>query len=299
MAASKAQNTVRAYASAWKIFRAWCEDAGLEPMPATPNTVSDFAVWTLEQGLHLQTVCLRLKAISYRHREANLPSPTRTDEVRLLLRNAARELKEGPRGKAPVTPEQLRKIVALACEKPAQIRNRAALLLAFASGWRRSEISAINRCDVVFLPAKGIRLWQGSSKTDQIGKGRYVGIHYGEFPSTCPVRALRSWLKLRGEWEGPLFTGVLQNGTVTRKRIDCRGEFLYRAIKRWMERIGEDPRRFGGHSTRRGHVSAAAERGASYAAIKLCTGHKSTKQLEDYIEPSTAFSMGNTMAGVL
>jgi integrase len=300
MTCQRAPNTIRAYASAWKTFRAWCEDGGRASLPATAETVCYFADWTLnDEGLRLETVHVRLKAIAHYHRQASFLSPTRHEDVRAYLECAARERTEEPGGKQPITPEQLRKIAMLECHSPAQIRNRAMLLLAFASGWRRSEIVALDRRDVEFPPGKGIGLRQWKSKTDQKGEGRYVGIHFGDHEATCPVRALRAWLALRGDWQGPLFTRLAPDcKTVTRDRIDKRGEVLYAAIKRWMERIGEDPALYGGHSTRSGFVTAASERGASIAAIKQRTGHKCTRTLERYIRIPTAFG-SNPMKGVL
>jgi integrase len=299
MAFSMAPNTLLAYASAWKIFRAWCGEAGCDPLPATPETVCNFVIQTLENGLRLETVNVRLKSIAYHHREAQLPSPARHESVLDLLHNAARELKEEPRGKAPLTPEQIRKIVQLECTTPAHIRNRAMLLLAFASGWRRSEVAALNRRDVEFPVGKGMGLWQRSSKTDQKGLGRYVGIHFGAAEATCPIRALEAWLVLRGDWQGPLFTRIGPGGKVVlRKRVDLRGDALYTAIKGYMKKIGEDPTLYAGHSTRSGMVTAASEAGATMAAIKKCTGHKCSKTLERYIRIPTAFA-SNPLKGVL
>jgi site-specific recombinase XerD len=299
MNVKRASNTLRAYRSAWKIFCAWCEDARYDSLPASTEAVCNFAVWTLEQGLRLQTAALRLKAVAHYHREAKLALPTDHDEVRELFQNARRELKERPRGKAPITPEQVRKIVKLSCETLAQKRNRTMLLIAFASGWRRSELVALDREDVEFVEGKGMGLVQRFSKTDQEGKGRYVGIHYGECEATCPVRAMKSWLALRGEWQGPLFPRVSHSRTtLTRERLEKRGDMFYMAIKEYVRRIDETPARYGAHSTRSGMVTAAAENGASIASIKLRTGHRDTRTLERYIRPVKAFAM-NPLKGVL
>jgi integrase len=170
-------------------------------------------------------------------------------------------------------------------------------VLTFASGWRRSEIASLKLSDVAFVP-KGLTLWLGSSKTDQTGQGRLVGIEAGVKPLTCPVRALRAWLKLRGEWEGSLFVAVAGCGAVTREPISPRGEVLHQALKDSLERIGEDPATFGAHSLRAGMITEAAKHGASEAAIKLRTGHKSSLTLQRYIRPASAFDL-NPLKAVL
>ena len=299
LTASWAPSTLRAYSSAWGIFKRWCYAADRESLPTTPETICDFAVWTLEQGMRLQTMRLRLKAIAHYHRTANLPVPTRTDVVRRLLSAAARELKEEPGGKWPITVMQLKKIMLLDCTRPAQIRNLIMLLVAFASGWRRSELVALDYSDVQFVLNVGMRLWQRQSKVDQEGRGRYVGIHYARDPEICPVRALERWIKMRGDWQGPLFTGVDRDGeTLNRNRMGKRADQFYVAIKRYMAAIGEDPRNYGAHSTRVGMVTAAFETGASTAAIKMRTGHKDTRTLEEYFRPVNAFNL-NPMTEVL
>lgn len=212
MQAGKALNTRRAYQSAWKAFCAWCQQAGREPLPATPETVRDFLTWEITQHLRIGTLQIRTSAIRHFHIEAGHPLPCNAS-VREYLHNAARELKEEPRGRAALTYDHLCRIAKDLSHpmRPTQVRSRAMILLGFASGWRRSELLALNYRDVTFVP-KGLTLWQAFSKTDQTAEGRLVGIEAGKKALTCPVRALRAWLKIRGEWEGPLFVPVRCSG---------------------------------------------------------------------------------------
>ena len=43
------------------------------------------------------------------------------------------------------------------------------------------------------------------SKTDQKREGRKVAIPFGEFPDTCPIRALLHWVESANLTTGPLF----------------------------------------------------------------------------------------------
>jgi integrase len=295
--ANVARNTEQAYRSSWKFFRAWCEAAGRIACPASPKTVQDFASWSITEGLRLETVGVRMNAIRYYHCQAGEPSLVDAS-VRLFLAHAKRELKEERHGKAAITYDHLRRIAAhLGGSSTLEVRNRAMILLTFASGWRRSEIVRLNLSDVTFVP-KGIELWQRWSKTDQTAEGRLVGIEAGTKPLTCPVRALRAWLKIRGTWEGPLFVRLVRGQGITHERLNSRGEMLYLALKQAIDQIGEDPEKFGAHSLRAGMITEAAKHGASEAAIKLRTGHKCSKTLQRYIRPATAFDF-NPLKGVL
>src|SRR4051812_29203076 len=177
MQAQRAPNTERAYAHSWQQFEKWCREAGRQALPATPETVSLFVAWCLEQDYRLHTIRLRLTAMAALHRGAGYDSPV-TAEVRKLLNAAARLKSEEPGGKAALTPAQLRRMCdRLQPDVPRDVRDRAILLLGFASGWRRSELAALRLADVRIEPQKGLVLRLRRSKTDQEGRGRTVGIH--------------------------------------------------------------------------------------------------------------------------
>lgn len=294
--ARRALNTRTAYASAWRAFSAWCAAAGVSPLPADPRAVQDFSTWCFNRGYRLQTVSLRLSAILHYHREAGHNSPVdRT--LREHIANAKRHLKEKPRGKAALTYDLLRRVARCFPETPAGLRNRAMILLGFASGWRRSEIVGLDYSEIQFVP-RGMELWLRASKTDQTGAGRLVGIEPGTHELTCPVTAMRDWVTVRGAWQGPLFPKITPNGDVSRAALHPRGGVLYEAIKDVIEQIGEDPKLFGAHSLRSGMITEAARHGASESAIMQRTGHKCSEMVRRYIRPATAFDF-NPLRGVL
>lgn len=300
MGAKKASNTLRAYRSGWKAFQLWCEETGRSSLPAEPKTIRSFATWCIEEQFRLETIAIRFSAIAHYHREAGLASPI-DRSVREYLSCARRELKEAPGGKEPLTFELLKKIASRLSKTPVDIRDRAMILLNFAAGWRRSEIMALNLSDVTFV-RQGLRLYQAFSKTDQGAKGRWVGIQPGRQRVTCPQRALREWLRIRGRWEGPLFVRFVagRGGAqeITRVGLNRRGDVLHLRLKSVLEEIGEDPRRYAGHSLRSGMITEAAKHGASEAAIKRRTGHKSSQTLQRYIRPAGIFDM-NPLRAVL
>ena len=297
MNSSLSKNTLRAYASAWRAFRAWCGEAARTPLPAEPDTVQDFIVWSITEGYRIESCYSRMSAIAHYHRAASLPSPL-NPSIWQLMQNAKRHLKERPAGMTALTPELLKRILEKFSDKyPVDVRNKALLLVTFAAGWRRSEPCQLDRTDVEFTGA-GMTLFQPSSKTDQEAHGRFVFIARGRNKETCPVSALQRWLELRGDWHGPLFTRCSSNGTPGTRRLYARGDVLYRLMKDCLAKIGVDPTHYGAHSTRSGMMTASAENGADVLAIMQRTGHRSIASVIRYIRPVKAFQR-DPLAGVL
>ena len=82
-------NTLRCYASDFRIFRAWCVHRGASFLPAAPNTLCRF----IENQARLfepATVRRRLVAISCIQRLCGFDDPMASEDVRLTLRRMQR-----------------------------------------------------------------------------------------------------------------------------------------------------------------------------------------------------------------
>lgn len=302
MQASRAPSTLRAYANAWRDFEAWGVHAGRATFPASEDTLCLYITSLLERpDLRLNTIRLRLSAIRIRHRDEGLACPG-IQTARGLISNAARERKEIPGGKRALTPEQLRLMSAF-LETSAElldVRDRALLVFGFALGWRSAELVSLDLADVRFV-SSGVRVRLRHSKTDQQALGREVGIPPGREPLTCPVRALRAWLKVRGDWPGPLFAGIKNvfgaRSLVTRRRL---GESaVIDTVRRHLKHIGvRDLWAYGSHSLRVGMITASAEGGAGLIEIMERSGHRHVKAVLRYVRPAEAFRR-DPLAGVL
>ncbi|MDP3674196.1 MAG: hypothetical protein Q8R44_03750 [Novosphingobium sp.] len=53
---AKAHNTIRAYASDWRQFEAWCDERGLDPLPARPEAVATYLVAREQRDLKILPV---------------------------------------------------------------------------------------------------------------------------------------------------------------------------------------------------------------------------------------------------
>jgi integrase len=126
--------------------------------------------------------------------------------------------------------------------------------------------------------------------------GRVTTIAPGGRHLTCPVRALRDWLKVRGDAPGPLFyrfVGLNGRAYMTTHRLGGQG--LCRVLKRSLESIGVDPKEYGAHSLRSGMITAADAQRVSLREIMDHTGHKQISTVLRYIKPHHS----NPLAGIL
>jgi hypothetical protein len=85
----------------------------------------------------------------------------------------------------------------------------APLLLGFAGAIRRSELVGL---DVTYLEfcAGGLRVSIRKSKTDQEALGARIAVAPGS--TTCPVDAVRAWIRAAGISAGPLFRPAYADG---------------------------------------------------------------------------------------
>jgi integrase len=287
-AATLSPRTVAAYEDDWRDFRGWCAAAGRKALPASVETVCLYATGCIAAGRRVSTVERRVAGVAAMHRRSGHPVPVGA-EVRAVLVGARRKLREVPKRKAVITPEQLRAMSAAlaAVGSVRAMRDRAVLVLGFASGMRRSELSGLRLADVLFVD-QGVRLTLRQSKTDQEGRGRVVGVWAGRHAQSCPVRVLRAWLRRRGRAEGPLFCVVTREDAAVVGRAMAPRD-VGEAVQRAAGLVGLDPAKYGGHSLRASCITAAVEAGASELAIMQRTGHKSVQTLARYVRPASAF----------
>lgn len=285
-AASRAEATVRAYRGDWKDFTAFCDGHGLTALPADPATVALY-ITVLARSLRPSTINRRVAAISVEHQRAGLDSPTREPRVREIMKGIRRRLTAATHEAAPARIGEVRRMIAYLPASLAGKRDRAVLLVGFASAMRGSELVALNVEDMEDRD-EGVVLAKRRSKTDQEGIGAHVAVPYGSDPETCPVLALRGWLADAEITSGPIFRSVDRHGNVSTTRLTQRAVAMI--VKRSADRGGLDGDRFSAHSLRAGFVTTAAANGASERAIAAQTGHRSMEVLRHYVRHATVFT---------
>ncbi len=285
--AARADATLRAYEHDWKLFRSWCERNRLVSLPASPQAVILYSTDLVKNERRtLSTLSRRLAAVSQIHQQAGFDSPTRSWVVKQFLNGLRREVGVAPTRKQPVLVADLREILSALPNSLLGVRDRALLLLGFTGGFRRSELVGVN-VDDLEKSSGALIVTIRRSKTDQEGEGRRVGIPQGAEQTTCVIWALEQWRAAADLSAGPLFRVVNRHGSILDKRLSAEAVGI--VVKRYVEKLGYDPARFGGHSLRAGLATSAAAAGKSERAIMNQTGHRSVATVRRYIRDGNLF----------
>ena len=279
-------NTLSSYRHDWKLFNAWCAKVTRCALPASADTVSLFLTAQVTRGLKIVTATRRLSAITYYHQLAGIELAGRFHAVQ-LLRSAQRQRAERPSRSRPLQIDELRQICELLIKDGSAIaiRDRAVLLVGFASALRRSSIAALTLDDLEFT-SEGVILTIVREKQDQEAKGRYVAIPHGKHENTCAVRALREWLRVRPQCQTREVFLRLTRGN---EHSALYPELIAHIVKRGAVLIGLDPRGYSGHSLRSGLITAAGEQGLSDLLIAEQSGHRNMNVLRTYMRRPKAF----------
>jgi site-specific recombinase XerD len=283
--ASKAESTLRGYRADWNDFCGWCESHATAPLPASPERVAGY-IAECAGRLKVGSIQRRLNAIAEAHKAIGMESPTHAAVVTNTMKGIRRTLGVAPAQKTPALTDDIRAMVDAAGNGIIGLRDRALILIGFASALRRSELVGLDVADCPF-GKDGITITLRRSKTDQDGVGRKIGIPYGSNPETCPMRVLQAWMEQAGINAGPLFRPISRHGHVQPGRLSGIG--VARVVKKLAERAGLDPARYAGHSLRAGHATSAAIAGASERSIMNQTGHRSVQMVRRYIRDGNLF----------
>jgi len=277
--------TRRAYRSDWRIFEEWCANRSYSPLPASAEVVGMFTGSEAKDGRAVSTITRRLAAISRKHRDAGLDTPTSTEGVKETLRGIRNDHGVKPTQKSPVTADLVRELARL-CDTDTLKgkRDRAILLLGFAGAFRRSELAALKISDLEETK-EGFTVHLRRSKMDQAGRGTSKAIVRGTL--FCPVRAVSEWISAAGlEGETPLFRRVRKFDRVTPERLS--GRAIAELVKFYAGKAGLEGD-FSGHSLRSGFITSAADAGKDIFAIMDVSGHSNVQTVRQYVRRRDAF----------
>jgi integrase len=316
-------NTLRALASDLGYLEAWCELATGSPLPwpAPESLLLKFVahhLWDpveraedpnhgmpveVEIGLRAKgllradgphapdTVRRRLTSWSiltrWRGLTGSFTTPSLKTALRLTVRASARPRQR--KSKKAITGDVLAKLLATcAGDRLVDVRDRALLLTAFASGGRRrSEVADLRVEDLVdeepvladprnpaspLLPCLTINL--GRTKTTTADDRTHV-ILIGR-----SVDALKQWLAAARIDTGPVFRRIDQWGNIDRRALTPQSVNLI--LKSRCRQAGLDPELFSAHGLRSGYLTEAANRDIPLQEAMQQSLHKSVTQAASY-----------------
>ena len=303
--ASSSANTQRAYASDWRHFEGWRRRTGVEPRP-DPQTIGLYLAACAEKS-SVRTIERRLSAITWRFAQNGTPLDRADRHIATVLAGIRRKHGRPPAQKEAVMPADL---IAMLDTVPLDdlrgLRDRAILLLGFAGGLRRSEITGLDVGReqtedgagwVEFLDKGLLVTLRGKTGWREVEVGR------GSSDLTCPVAALQTWLKFARIAHGPIFRRVIDRGRhVGADRLNDR--HVARLVKsaalaagvRGDLPEGERARKFAGHSLRAG-LASSADVDERYVQKQL--GHASAEMTRRYQRRRDRFRVNLTTAAGL
>jgi len=215
-------------------------------------------------------------------------SPALKSAIRLAVRAVPR-MRRRKSAKA-VTGDVLAKLLATcATDNLRDLRDRAILMVAFASGdRRRSEIAdlpveqlsveaPIAVADGPPLPSLAIRL--GRAKTTS---GEQDDIVY---LTGRPVEALQTWMAAARIDRGSVFRGIGRWGTISERALDPQS--VNAILKQRLEMAGLEPAEFSAHGLRSGYLTEAANRGVPLPEAMEQSRHRSVQQASSYYNSAT------------
>ncbi len=212
--------------------------------------------------------------------------------LKSAIRHAIRAVPRTRRRKSAnaVTGDVLAKLLSTcASDGLRDLRDRAILMVAFASGGRRrSEIaglrveqltveSPIEIPDAPSLPSLAIHL--GRTKTTSGDQDDTV------YLTGRPVEALYAWMSAAKIDKGSVFRGIGRWGTVSKRAIDPQS--VNAIIKQRAQMAGLEPGEFSAHGLRSGYLTEAANRGIPLPEAMEQSRHRSVQQASSYYNNAT------------
>ena len=287
---SKADNTIRAYKSDFKDFRAFCVKNGFKSLPTEPKIVSLYITHLSIKDAKMSTLRRRLVSIGVIHKLKGHYLDTKHPIIIENLMGIKRKKGNFQRGKKPILINQLKAIVNVIdnekTEEIKKIRNKTIILIGFGGGFRRVELVSIDYEDLEFVP-EGVKIIVRKSKTDQFGEGMIKGLPYFSNETYCPVLHLKKWLELSSIKSGPIFRRFSKSFKLSDNRLTDQSVALL--IKNYLSLAGIENKNYSGHSLRSGFATVTAESGADERSIMTMTGHKTTQMVRRYIKEANLF----------
>ncbi|MGZ2461798.1 site-specific integrase [Rhizobium anhuiense] len=244
-------------------------------------------------GLHAPATVRRRLAnwstlTKWRGLDGAFASPALKSAIRLAIRAAPRQrLRKSAKA---VTGDVLAKLlVTCATDSLRDLRDRAILMVAFASGGRRrSEIAGLRREQLTVeppipvengdpLPSLAIHL--GRTKTSSGEQDEVV------YLTGRPVEALNAWMTAAKIDKGSVFRAIGRWGTVSKRAIDPQS--VNAILKQRAEMAGLEREEFSAHGLRSGYLTEAANRGIPLPEAMEQSRHRSVQQASSYYNNST------------
>lgn len=243
--------------------------------PHAPDTVGRrFATWST--------------LTKWRGFEGEFSSPALKSAIRLAVRATPRPRRR--KSAKAVTGDVLAKLLATCGTGSLRdIRDRAILMVAFASGGRRrSEIAGLRREQLtveVPIPVENCRALL--SLSIHLGRTKTSGADQDEvvYLTGRPVEALNDWLQAARIDTGSVFRKIDRWGNVSTRALEPSA--VNAIVKQRATMAGLEPADYSAHGLRSGYLTEAANRGIPLPEAMEQSRHRSVQQATSYYNSAT------------
>lgn len=224
----------------------------------------------------------------WRGLDGAVTSPPLKQAIRLAVRAVPRQRRR--KSAKAVTSDVLAKLLSTcATDSLRDLRDRAILMVAFASGGRRrSEIAGLRVEPLSVeapievpggppLPSLAIHLDRNKTCDGEQDEVVYL--------TGRPVEALNAWRSADKIDKGSVFRGIGRWGTVSRRALDPQS--VNAILKQRAAMAGLDAGEFSAHGLHSGYLTEAANRGIPLPEAMEQSRHRSVQQASSYYNNAT------------
>lgn len=215
-------------------------------------------------------------------------SPALKSAIRLAVRATLRTRRR--KSAKAVTGDVLAKLLATcSTESLRDIRDRAILMVGFASGGRRrSEIAGLRVDQLTFETP--IEVPDGSplpSVAIHLRRTKTSGAEHSEvvYLTGRPVDALNAWLAVARIETGSIFRKIDRWGNISKRALEPGA--INGIIKQRVAMAGLDAEEFSAHGLRSGYLTEAANHGVPLPEAMEQSRHRSAQQASSYYNNAT------------
>lgn len=287
------ENTRKSYRAAIEHFEvAW---GGY--LPTTGDGIVRYLAEYADK-LAISTLKQRLAALAQWHITQGFPDPTKTQNVRQMIKGIRAVHPAQVKQATPLLLRHLEQAVqwleaqaAAAIERgdyKALLRHRrsiAMILIGFWRGFRGDELARLTVENTKAYGGEGITFFLPHTKGDRQHEG--TTFQTPALTMLCPVDAYLNWITVAGIAKGPVFQRIDRWGRLSEKAIQSHS--LIPMLRRIFSEAGLPEELYSSHSMRRGFATWASANGWDIKGLMSYVGWKDMKSALRYIDPNSSF----------
>jgi len=248
--------------------------------------------------LSLNTLKQRLAALAQWHITQGFPDPTKSPNVRQMIKGIRVVHPTRVKQAAPLLIRHLEQAIewleresAAALERgdyKSLVRHRrsvAMVLIGFWRGFRGDELARLTVENTEASSGEVISFYLPYTKGDRAHEGQTF--QTPALTKLCPVEAYINWITVAGLTKGPVFQRIDRWGNLSGKAIQPHS--LIPLLRRIFKEAGLPEALYTSHSMRRGFATWASANGWDIKALMGYVGWKDMKSALRYVDSSVSF----------